>query len=407
MAGIMDYLAWRGDIPFDCDGVNEVDNLIFSMLVYVNFQGIVPADPGAQGITLRDAAKEFFFTYDDKEKYPLGLIIPKEIISIFRKLADTPRYADLYLTGYVNEICEAKEMQFSAITVRLPGDHLVVSFRGTDDTLVGWKEDFKLTYMAEVPSQRKAVEYLDSLVFHSENAGLYVTGHSKGGNLSVWATVHAERAVRDRVVRVYSNDGPGFTKEMLQSEAYLAMADRFDFFVPQSSLVGLLLFHDGRYQVVKSRARGVYQHNPLSWEVMGASVVRAEALDDKAKKTEARLRERLGRMNNDERRMLVELLFDVIEAAGAKTLVEFNEGKLRRAFAMVRAVSELSKENKETTQYLLSKVFDMKISIEPTASANRDALSARGTPSKTTRRAKKGKKAKIRFEWRWQATTSW
>ncbi len=416
MGNFNDYLDWRGDIPFDRCPLNEVDNLLFSMLVYINFQDIVPTDPADPGITLLDAAKEFFFTYDDSEKYPLGLIIPKEIITIFRRLADTPRYADIRLTGYVNEICEAREMQFSAMTAHLPGGDIVVSYRGTDDTLVGWKEDFKMAYMEVVPSQRKAVQYLNDLP--DGDGGLYVTGHSKGGNLAVWSSVHAERRVRDRIIRVYSNDGPGFTREMLSTEAYRAMAERFVFFVPQSSLIGLLLFNDGDKEVVKSRARGVYQHNPLSWEIMGDSVVRAGELDNKAKKTEVMIRERLGTMTADERRMLVELMFDVIESAGAKTLVEFNEGKLRRAFTMVRAISELDKESKDTAWFLLSKVFDLRLGIEPTTAitatpkksirpvtaAGHPAQESLPTmPSKRAKRTKRHPKGRIVVEWRWQA----
>lgn len=414
MANIYDYLNWRGDITFDRCGLGEVDNLLFSMLVYVNFQGIVPSDPHDVGITLRDAAKEFFFSYNDDEKYPLGLIIPKEIITVFRRLADTPRYADLYLTGYVNEICEERDMQFSAITVRLPQGDTVVSFRGTDDTLVGWKEDFKMLYMSEVPSQRKAVEYLNRLP--DGDGGLYVVGHSKGGNLAVWSSVHAERRVRDRIVCVYSNDGPGFSREMLQTEAYRHLRDRLVFLVPQSSLVGLLFFNDGKHEVVKSRARGVYQHNPLMWDIMGHAFVRAEVLDAKAKKTEALLRERLERMNMDERKQLVDLLCDLLDAGGAKTLVEFNEGKLHRAFTMVRAITELDKERKDTAWYLLSKLLDLRITVAPTMATvakkpseqGRDISLAHPTrPQRRTQTPSQGAKGKIQVEWRWNATERW
>lgn len=428
MANINDYLDWRGDVLLDQCPVNEVDSVLFSMLVYINFQGIVPSDPRERGITLRDAAKEFFFTYDDREKYPLGLVIPKEIITVFRRLADTPRYADIYFTGYVNEISEEREMQFSAMTMRLSNGDSVVSFRGTDDTIVGWKEDFKMAYMDEVPSQRKAVQYLNDLP--EGDGGLYVTGHSKGGNLSVWAAVHADRRVRDRIIRAYSNDGPGFPQEMLCTEAYRSLSDRLVFLVPQSSLVGLLFFHDDTYQVVKSRVRGVYQHNPFTWMIMGASFVRMEELDSKAKRTETVLRERLASMNADERRRLVELIFDVLESAGAKTLVEFNEGKLRRAFTMVRAISELDKEDKDAAGYLLSKLFDLKFVVEPTVptvAANRKAIrpvtdaarhpngqhpSASSSPASHARpwprsrraKAEKGTKTAIRVVWRWQVS---
>ena len=112
MPGINDYLDWRGDIPATSDNINEVDNLILCMIAYVDFEGILPADPNAEGMTLREAAKEYFFTHKDRTFRPLGLIVPAEIVTLFRRLADLPRYQGMYLTGYVNEICTEREMQF-------------------------------------------------------------------------------------------------------------------------------------------------------------------------------------------------------------------------------------------------------------------------------------------------------
>ena len=139
MPGINDYLDWRGDIPMTVENLNEVDNLIFCLLAYVDFEGILPADPAADGMTLRDAAKEYFFTHKEDESHPLGLIVPAEIITLFRRLAETPRYRDLWLTGYVNEVSAEREMQFSALTVTLPCHGYFAAFRGTDDTIIGYR----------------------------------------------------------------------------------------------------------------------------------------------------------------------------------------------------------------------------------------------------------------------------
>ena len=159
---VADYLTWRGDIPFENDPLNEVDNLIFCLLSYVELDGAVPSTPD-RCVTLREAAKEYFFTHDPKDERPLGLIVPREIVALFRQMADAPRYRDLQLCGYVNEICEKKQVQFSALTIRLPDDTWFVAVRGTDDTIVGWREDFNLSWMDEVPAQRLTAEYLDNL----------------------------------------------------------------------------------------------------------------------------------------------------------------------------------------------------------------------------------------------------
>lgn len=357
MPGINDYLDWRGDVPAVHDGINEVDNLIFCLLAYVDFEGILPSDTAAEGISIREAAKEYFFTHTEDDPHPLGLIVPPDILTLFRRLAEAPRYKNLLLTGYVNEICTEREMQFSVLTVRLPDDGLFVAFRGTDDTLVGWKEDFKLSYMDEVPSQRKATAYLNSLPV-KENTALYVGGHSKGGNLAVWGAVHANEQVRAHIRRVYSNDGPGFTDEMIKSEAYQSISDRLTFLLPQSSLVGLLLAHDNSYQIIKSRSLGLFQHNGLSWDVMGASFVRQEKLTGRGVRTDTVIRERIDSMNREEKQAFVEMFFEVLESTGATTLTELSKDYLRNAHAMLKTFQAFDKEKKELASYLMSKLFD-------------------------------------------------
>ncbi|MBO5042894.1 MAG: DUF2974 domain-containing protein [Clostridia bacterium] len=360
MPGINDYLDWRGDIPANRDNINEVDNLILCMLAYVDFEDIIPNDPNAEGITLREAAKEYFFTHKENTPRPLGLIVPSEIVTLFRSLADLPRYRGIYLTGYVNEICLEREMQFSCLSFVFPDGTRFVAFRGTDDTIVGWKEDFKLGYMDEVPAQRKAVQYLDSLVIE-EGTALFIGGHSKGGNLAVWGAVHASESVRRAICRVFSNDGPGFSEELINSEIYQSLSDRFTFLLPQSSLVGLLLSNDSTYQIVKSRALGVFQHNGLSWDVMGSSFVRMERLSGQGVRTDTVIRERIDSMNREEKRVLAEMFFEVLESTGATTLTELAGGHIKNAFSMLKTFQTFDKEKKEMAAYLVGKLFDVKL----------------------------------------------
>lgn len=359
MPSIQDYLDWRGDVPATKDNINEVDNMIFCLLSYVNFEKVFETLPAGQSVTLREAAKEYFFTYDQSKAHPLGLIVPTDIITLFRRLAETPRYQSLVLGGYVNEVCTEREMQFSAITIHLPDGCIFVAFRGTDDTLVGWKEDLKLSYLDEVPSQTKAAAYLNAIPLQDDTL-IYVGGHSKGGNLAVWGATHARPDVQAHIAHIYSNDGPGFSDTMLQSQAYLALADRITYLIPQSSLVGLLLSNDGKYQIVKSRSLGVFQHNGLSWEVMGSRFVRQEKLTSRGVHTDTVVRDRIQGMNKDERRAFVEMFFEVLTATGATTLTELANGYPRNAIAMVKAFQSFEKEKKEMAVYLVSKLFDIR-----------------------------------------------
>lgn len=354
MPNLMDYLEWRGDLTLTESPLNEVDSLIFSLLSYVDLDGIVPSHHKG-GITVRGAAAEYFFTHPAYAPRPLGLIIPADILTLFRRMAYTRRYRDLLLTGYINEISETREIQFSALTVRLPREGLFVAFRGTDDTIVGWKEDFNLSIMDEIPAQRRAAQYLDSLDL-TPDTDLYVGGHSKGGNLSVWGAVHASEEVRRRIRQVYSNDGPGFSAGTVESEAYKALSDRIRVIIPEDSLVGLLLDQDPRYTVIKSNRKGLFQHDGLSWEVMGGAFLRAEALSPKGIHNDTVIRERIDAMTREERRDLIRLLFDLLGSTGAKTLTDLHRGGTKIALSMIKTYRDLPKEEQETVTYLWEKL---------------------------------------------------
>lgn len=385
MSNVMDYIKWRGDIPFEACGLNEVDNLIFCLLSYVDFDGILP-DEKTTPMTIREAAKEYFFTRMPVKERPLGLIVPGEILRLFRAMADAPRYSNLRIYGYVNDVCEEQEMQFSALTVKMTDDTYYVAFRGTDDTLVGWKEDFNLSWMDGVPAQRMAAEYLDRL-YEKIPAGahLYVGGHSKGGNLAVWGAVHARDEVRAQIVRVYSNDGPGFLKEMLESQAFQTMRPRIEALIPQSSLVGLMLDHD-EYHVIHSEGKGIFQHNGLSWAVMGSRFLREKSLSPRGKRNDTEVRERIAGMSREEKRNFTKLFFQILESTGARTLTELNDDSLRNAITMFRAMNDMDKENRETVLYLISVLFDLK-PLVPVAAR---------LPGKAER------KLKVEFRWQWK-----
>lgn len=357
MANVIDYIEWRGDVLLSQTGVDEVDNLIFCLLSYVDFDGIVSANK-KEGITVREAAKEYFFTHDPKVIRPLGLIVPGTIVELFRTMAHAPRYKDLILCGYVNEICEKDETQFSAITVRLPGGGAYVAYRGTDDTIVGWREDFNLSWMHEVPAQRRAAMYLSDLDL-PEGAELYIGGHSKGGNLAIWGAIHAPDHVRGHIAHVFCNDGPGFSEDMIHTEEYMALADRITTLIPQSSLVGLLLDHDEHYAVIKSSQVGVFQHDGLSWEVCGNRFIRKDKLSVAGLRNET-ISSRIAAMTREERRTFTEFFFGVLESTGARTLTELNEGSLRNAITMLRTVGSMDKAQRELVTELIIRLFDLK-----------------------------------------------
>ena len=190
---------------------------------------------------------------------------------------------------------------------------------------------------------------------------LYLGGHSKGGNLAVWGAIHANEAIRRRIVRVFSNDGPGFSEELIASEAYRGIADRVICLLPDDSLVGLLLENDGQYEVVKSHKKGLFQHDALSWEVMGGGFVRSEGLSPRGTHNDTVVRDRIRAMTREEKREFTHLFFGVLESTGAKTLKELSDGKIKAVLAALRTWGEMEKEAKETALYLVGKLFDIKV----------------------------------------------
>lgn len=355
MPNLFDYLEWRGDLTLAECPLSEVDNLVFCLLSYVDLDGIVPKDPHKGSITVRAAAAEYFFNHPDGGVRPLGLIIPADILTLFRRMAHVRRYRDLELTGYVSEISESRELQFAAVTVRLSDEELFVAFRGTDDTLVGWKEDFNLSVLEEVPAQRMAADYLNRMDL-TPDTHLYVGGHSKGGNLAVWGAVHASETVRERIITVYSNDGPGFSEGTVASEAYQALKERIQILLPEDSLVGLLLEHDEGYTVVKSNRKGLFQHDGLSWEVLGGQFMRAESLSAAGVRHDTVVRDRISAMTAHERRVFIRLVFRILESTGAKTLTDLHHGRIKNAITMVKTFRDMNEGDRQAVVYLWDKL---------------------------------------------------
>ena len=255
MANIIDYLKWRGDITFEQVKLGEVDNLILSLLSFVDFTGIVSPDPSAPPVTLKQAAMQFFFENDIKKNQGPGLIISPQIYKMFRMMAECKRFANLQLTAFVNEVDLQEEKQFCALTIRLKDSISYISIRGTDDTIVGWKEDFNLLFLDEIPSQKRVVQYVNA-VCASQSGNFYIGGHSKGGHLALYAAVKCTEYA-NRIVAAFSNDGPGFSQAFTELPEYQAAESKFHVYMPQNSIVAMFFANTEKRRVVKSKQVGL------------------------------------------------------------------------------------------------------------------------------------------------------
>ncbi len=341
MANILDYLDWRGDLSFTAAPFNEVDNLIFTQLCFLDLNNLVPADPGAVPVRLEHAIDRYFERHP-MESTSMGMIVPADILKLADRARRTPRFRDVCLTGFVNQVDTRIEMQFSATTY-LPGDgSAFVAFRGTDDTLVGWKEDFNMAFTPTVPAQAQASRYLER-VLRAIPHPLHLGGHSKGGNLAVYAAIHADPSDRARIIDVYNNDGPGFHKQMLSSEAYLSMHRKIRSIVPESSIVGMLLDHEEPYRIVKSTAKGLFQHDGFSWELIGDHFSTLTHLSSESRLVDRTLKLWLAEMDNAAREEFVDSMYAILCATNARTLTELNTDR-KALLASLRGIDPKSRD---------------------------------------------------------------
>ena len=337
MANAIDYIDWRGDLSFDVSPFNEVDNLLLCRLTSLDFTGIVPADGE---MPLAEAARLYFERYGDEDRR-LGVLLAPGSVTMVKRMLQSARFSRLVLADYENRVDERRELQFCAVTVLVPDGTAFVAFRGTDDTLVAWKEDFYMGSMRTVPAQEEAAAYLCRAAWRYEQP-LRVGGHSKGGNLSVYAAMSAPEEVQARLLDVYNNDGPGFRDSVGGTEGYRRIKERIHTILPQYSLVGVLLKTDDDFEIVESCETGISAHNGFTWQVKGRRFVRCADFPFRTRVFSEAMRGWTEDLSYDERRELTNLFFGALESTGARTLTDLTAQKLRKAAAVTREL--LSRE---------------------------------------------------------------
>ena len=351
MGNIMDYISWRGDLTFAQSPFNEVDNLILACFSYVNLDRI-PAVTRQKGIELKRLVKEFKKLHTIKELEADKSFIRLAPFMMF-EMAESVRFGNCVIRNYVNEIVTEAEQQFSAVEIVLDDGTSYISFRGTDDTIIGWKEDFNLS-TGVVPAQKRAVEYMQRI---SDKASgmLRVGGHSKGGNLAIYGSVMC-KSVHDKILEIYSNDGPGFSKEFQESPETAEMMPKIIRIIPEYSIIGTLLEHEKQPIIVASTSRGLLQHDGFSWEVQGPGLVRRDSLNKMALRFIEILHKWIDGMDMEQKRLLIEDLFATLQASGYENLSEVQSGGLKSLAAMVKRLDKFAPESRGMMQELLTAI---------------------------------------------------
>ena len=377
MANILDYLNWRGDLTLAQSPFNEVDNLILAELSFVNFTGIVPGPGEGEGVPLHTAAEAFFRSHEGGDM-GMGVLVPDEIPTLLRKMAECPRFREMKVNCFCDHLDVRKAEQFAAVTVELGDGSIYLSFRGTDDTIAGWKEDFLLGCQPEVPAQKKAVAYVKAVAAQYPRRKLMLGGHSKGGNLAVYGGIFVPLAIQRRISAVWSNDGPGFYGAVLETPQHARLEGRVHSIVPKSSVVGMLLEHEESYTVVDSDQVGLWQHDGFSWQVLGTGFVTLREVSRQGRRNDLALKEWVRRLPVDQREKFVDGLFEVLTASGATTLTDLKEDGFRAAGAMVRAMKDMEKDTRDALFNAIATLF--RSNIQAAVEEAREEVRGDGSP---------------------------
>lgn len=353
MKNFVDYIREFGHLDFDEKEFNNVDCLILAQFSYLKMQNIVPLVGKADDyILLKDMADSPYATemFVD-ERYA------KDNKELFTAMSESMRFGNIKLGHHINLVSKRWELQFSAICCVLSNGKTCVIYRGTDETIVGWKEDFNMAFIIPIRAQITAVDYIN-YVAERIAGDFIVAGHSKGGNLAVYAAMKCPQATRDRITTIYSFDGPGFTQEAFADSAFEQIKDRICKLVPQSSVIGMLLQNQEEYRVVECASIGILQHNPFNWIVDGDDFVYREDIRDMYRIQNNFIDRWTKETSPDEMRVFVDEIYNVLNYVGIENLNDFRGNYAELIKRFTHAVEDIEDGHKAILKLVFKHLLD-------------------------------------------------
>ena len=349
MANVCDYIKWRGDLSLDQSKFNEIDNLILSRFSYFPFDKIIKEN---EVVTIKELSERF--NQQDITKLP---ILWKDDVDLFPLMGKSKRFGEMLATKYMNIIDVEKEKQFSAITVLMPDNTIFVSYRGTDNTIVGWKEDLNMSFKSHIASQISAKKYLEIIAQEYPDKKIRIGGHSKGGNIAVYAATFTTREIKNRIINVYNNDGPGFCEDVIETPEYQEMIEKVHTYIPQSSVIGRLMNHREKYTVVESVQKGIMQHDLYSWQVLGKEFVTLEEVTNGSVFVDKTIKGWLEDVEPAKREQVIDVVFDILNATDAQTMKELKSNWFSSARIILTSYKNIDNETKDMIWQTLNALF--------------------------------------------------
>ena len=352
MLNLLDYITLRKDLSFSKCPFQEIDALIFSELAYMDWDGIVDAP-----ISLSQACVRFFQENTGTDftlKYAYSLHLPQ----LVKKLRNTARYENVELLAYQNVFDEVQEIQFAAVTFRLEDGSLFIAYRGTDSSMIGWKEDMKMTYQDEVPSHQLAWKYAREIYdayFMRKNvwghkrpkkASLYLGGHSKGGNLAMYAAMR-DKQLQQSITKVYNFDGPGFRPSFYERFNLSFIIDRIHSYVPKDTIIGRLLDHKEAVTVIDAVGSGLAQHDAFHWNVEASGFVKADHWSGKSDQIQETIDQILMSKDDEHRKLYIDVMFHVLDRLEIRQITDFSSVGFRQGINGIRELTTMSNEERK------------------------------------------------------------
>ena len=346
MKNMLDYIKEFGHVSFEERAFSEIDALVLTELEYLPLEKVVPSDENGENfVTVKEIAE-----YMQEHKQELfdenPMMITQERHEVSQVIADAPRYQSLKFFGVVSEWDKDTTKQFAAVTVEVEPSVRLVVFRGTDETLIGWKEDFLMTYSPLVAAQTDAKEYLAKQA-SLWGGDLMISGHSKGGNLAIYAAATQEEDVQLRIVDIFCFDSPGLYRSVLETKGYQNIVPLAMRYIPQDSLVGLMLESEVPYVIVKSNATGAMQHSAMTWEIEDGQFIKMEKLTKNSQLNDQTLKKWTESVSDEEFELFWNVFFELLFSVGIDTVNDLYGQFMHYVQEFLKAAGNMDEEKRE------------------------------------------------------------
>ena len=343
MANINDYLIWRGDLPINSSfKFNEIDSMILARFSYLLFNKInMKEKETIESISnkMKDFDNDDFNYNGDKE--------------LITNLGQSNRFKDMIVSDYIKKNDKKMEKQFSAITIHISDKELYVSYIGTDKSILGWKEDFNMSFMEKIPAQIEGYKYLNNISKKYPNKQIRIGGHSKGGNIAIYSSITVPEDIQNKIIKVYNYDGPGFEKSFIEKNNNNKIAKKICSYIPQDSIIGRILYHIGDHKIIYSIEKGILQHDIYSWQVIKNDIVTLNNVTHSSELINSTLHEWLKNSTPKQRKIFVDAVFEIFNSTEANTFGEFSTVWLKNIPKLFSTYKEISDEEKKIVLNML------------------------------------------------------